>query len=227
MRKLLVVLAALMAVAVLGVAQGLPNQVEAWRWVEGTGWVSMANDGVEANAWAFTSDGIELQRCNKKDWTVEFTVHVSVAQWIEWRVNATKWKWYVRKPGEYAADCITLEVKSNGPVELRFTMPEIKRLPNQEIPGVKEIIESWYGVGMALPETWYQAPLDDELVYTFEDSDALHGGINTKLWNRIKVVECNSVCEYEAKGTLKLTLGIIKPWIDPETGFFDEDYTNY
>ncbi|AEH50596.1 hypothetical protein [Pseudothermotoga thermarum] len=223
MRKLLIVIAVTLAVAALAVAQGLPNQLEVWKWDgENNEW-DFLGFGTDADAWAF-STGMQSGECNKQTWNINVGVDVSVAQWIEWSLTASKWKWYVRKPGMYVADCITANLKSNGPVKVKVVMGNI----TGGNPNTNSTIESWYGADFAAQSPgnvayWLPAPIDYE--FTVPDSNTLHAGYAIKLWNKINVVECNSACEYSATGTITLTLQTIKPWIDPETGNFKSDYS--
>ncbi len=223
MRKLFVITTLLLAFAVFAIAQ-LPNQLDVWKWdPEEEEWVFLGF-GVDAPAWAFTTDP-KFGACNKETWNISVGVDVSVAQWIEWQLTASKWKWYIRKPGTYVADCITANLKSNGPVGIKIVMGNI----TGGNPNTNSIIEAFYGADFSAQhpsnvQWWLPAPL--EFQFTVPDSFDLHAGYAIKLWNKIKVVECNSACEYSATGTITLTLQTIKPWIVPETGYFNPDY-NY
>lgn len=224
MRKIVLTLVAiLVAFAFTAFAQ---SQLEVWKLIDGT-WVPISDgpEDVQADAWAFSLGGAE-GRCNKQTWTIDAEVEVQVAQWIDFHVTGTKWAWYVRKPGTYLTDCITANIASNGEVAVSFV-----GLGNPTYQGpyttVKDFIEMWVGYGSSNENVQFVAASDLSTVsFIIPDSNQLHYGFETKLWSKIFVAECNSASTYKTSGMVVLTLQRIKPWIDPETGFFDPDY-NY
>lgn len=225
MRKLTLILVAMfVAFTVFAVAAG--QQLEVWKWVDGE-WVSISDgpEDVQADAWAFSVGGAS-GACNKRQWQIQVGVDVSVAQWIDFSLTGTRWLWYVRKPGTYLTDCITATIASNGEVLVSFTG---LASPTYQGPysTVKNYIDMWYGFGSGINNIQFAAASDIANVsFTIPDSNALHYGLQTKLWNKIFVAECNSACNYKTSGTIVLTLQRIKPWIDPDTGFFKPDF-NY
>mgnify|MGYP000864028816 FL=1 len=91
-----------------------------------------------------------------------------------------------------------------------------------ETGGVNRFIETWYSWGESVAEAdnngWTRASALNQVVLGFLDGADLHEGFSTKLMNKIVVVECNSSCEYENKGTITIALQNIKRWVDPVTG---------
>lgn len=95
---------------------------------------------------------------------------------------------------------------------------------DQELEGVNHEIKTWYsftGPGHAdWKEDWYAAKPDEgekginDQEAIVPDSQALHDGITYKLYNRIKVVNCNSVGEYENTGTIIISLMNQQDWVD-------------
>ena len=172
--------------------------------------------------------------CNKQYYTFNFYTAASMAQWIEWSISGTEWKWKIRKVGPnlcqtdgyYAADCITFWLKSNYDVDVTFA--GFGDLFNNN--SIDKWIEIWYAIGefnVPPPKTdprWIPAATLNQTVYHFLDSQLLHDGISLKFWNYIHVTNCNSACEYVDVdgGTITLELKMIKPWIDPATGYFLE-----
>ena len=73
---------------------------------------------------------------------------------------------------------------------------------------------------------WIRASNLNQMTATIRDSAALHAGKSFYLWNRIKVVECNSASTYRDTGYVYLTLQNQKPWID-ERGEFVPDLEEY
>lgn len=183
---------------------------EAWEWVEG-GWVSMGTSNLAANARAWGSGPLQGD-CNKIKWVIPVTVHASVAQWVEWSISATRYDWRVRKPGIYAANSLTAWIKSNGAIEIDFA-------DFGNLAGLGGEIETWYAYGPVL-NTLSWIPAAALTSCTIPDDGDIHAGISWKLWNKIKVVPCNSACEYNDDATITLVVQNQKCWIDPETGLF-------
>ena len=231
MRKALIVIlmvAFLPVVAVAVDAYPYPgSEVSSWYW-DGTGWKvssEAANPNPEALGRCFSSLPVD-SACNK-DWRIDVDIHASIAQWIEWSLTGTRWDWFVRKPGNYAANCITATIKSNQNVLVDYHEfgPLIAEDPDK---AVFDTIPIWYTVGdyaMGPPPkgdawTWCEDLNNAAEWDTIFDSRQLHDGIIFKLWNYIHVVNCNSACEYHDDAWISLQLLCQKPWIDRETGFF-------
>lgn len=230
--KRIIVILALMAVLLVPAAAlaynpgvALPagaTEVETW-YLEAGQWVSQGTGDVKALARCWSSGPSLDNACNKQNWVINFTNHASVAQWIKWAITGTRWDWRIRKPGTYAADCITFSLQSNNDVAINYDgFADLAYLEQGE--GVKQTIDTYYSYGATLAEAeangWVRASdlnNDDDLI---EDSAALHAGLSTKLWNKIVVEECNSSCEYEDTATVTLVLQNIKHWIDPANGYF-------
>jgi len=197
-------------------------EVEAWKLVGGS-WVSMGTGNLSADARCYAQNPV-MGSCNKQDWVVDFTIHASVAQWIEWSLSGSRWDWRVRKPGTYAADCITASIKSNNAVNIFYDgFEDLVRIAG---PGGTDpdVIEVWYAFGPTLPAPtstdWRSAASlnrDDDGI---PDTVDLHEGLSWKLWNKIVVDNSDSSCEYEDTATVTLSLTNMKNWIDPTTGDF-------
>lgn len=171
--------------------------------------------------------------CNKKYWHIPVTVHASVAQWIDFTFTGTRWDWFVRKPGWYAANCITAKVASNGDVLIDY-----EGFGN--LQGTFNQIPIWYSFGGSITEAqtngWVPGPLlndDDDLLdeseYWLDGRNLLHEGLTWKLFNRINVVDCNTACEYEDVAEIILSLNQQKIWIEqsetaPNYGFFVDPF---
>jgi hypothetical protein len=169
--------------------------------------------------------------CNKKYWHIPVTVHASVATWIDFTMTGTRWDWFVRKPGYYAANCITAKVASNGDVMIDYDgFDDLLNLAN---PTTVTPIPIWYSFGGSITEAqahgWIPATAlnshDDLLVensYWVGPRNLLHEGLTWKLFNRIHVVKCNTSCEYEDVASITLIAQSQKPWIE-----WDEKAKNY
>lgn len=200
-------------------------EVHVW-WYNGTAFVDNVPQAKDARLFVCTPMD---SSCNK-NWKIPFKMHASIAQWIKWDFSGTAWYWFVRKPGNYAGDCMSLEIASNQDVRLNFETfePMVAEDPEK---AVNDTIWSWYlfeDVGAPPPKgdpRWVRVDSlnREENFETYEDSELLHSGITIKWWNYIHVVECNSACEYQGHGTVTLDLLCQKDWIDVDTG----DYTDF
>jgi len=216
MKKLII---ALLVVGLLPIVASAADEQETWKW-SGSAWVSQGVGDVQADARCWTSFPAAYY-CNKKTHLIDVTIHASVAQWISWSISGTRWDWKVRKPGTYAADCITGFIQSNQDVFIDYEgFADLQTLGTS----INPTIPICYGFGPSLAQAeingWVPAAAlnnDDDMLL---DSQDLHDGISWKLWNKIEVVNCNSACEYEDAATITLTLQVIKTWIDPATGYF-------
>ncbi len=164
--------------------------------------------------------------CNKKFWRIPVIIHASVGQWIDWWMTGTRWDWYIKKPGCYAADCITAHIASNGDILVDYDgFGNLVNADGREI-------EISYAFGGSITDAsnngWVPGPAlddDDDLleestmwynVGTIDEGNYLHDGITWKLWNMICVVDCNTACEYEDEAEIILTLNQQKDWIDQD-----------
>ncbi len=213
-------------VAVLAVV-ALAAQQQSWYW-DVDHWVQddMGPQGLSHLYTQYPTGGA----CNKQYYTFNFTTSASMAQWIEFAISGTEYKWRIRKVGPnlcqqegwYVGDCITWWIKSNYDVDVTFSGFDHLYNPNS----VDKWIEVCYlfGQDMTPPDKndprWICGPDMDTLDLHFGDSDSLHSGHSFKMWCMIHVTSCNSACEYTNTGTVTLELKCIKPWIDPQTGYF-------
>jgi hypothetical protein len=236
MKKLLIALVMVGLFASVAYAQPPGTEVDSWAYMqdEETGewyWDWQSGPGApnqQALARCFAS-GQADSACNK-DWWIFFQVHASVAQWIEWDFTGTRWDWFVRKPGNYAANCFTWWLSSNQDVTIDFHDfgPLVAEDPK---PGQDEEIEIFYCFdppeGLPPLKTdplWIPSYAMNDSInwWTIPDSYNLHWeGVFLKIWNYIHVERCNSACEYHDDAWITLTLECQKPWIDRTTGWYN------
>jgi hypothetical protein len=181
----------------------------------------VAVEGDAANAWVFRIKPGFKSECNITPRTESIEARAFVAQWARWEMDFSGWEWYVKKPGEYYGNCIKGELQSNGDIQLLFELADLEG----GNPDTNTIIETYYSytTGTNSPLTWYRAGEFPEAFVG--DSTALHKGLTWKLWNKIKVVECNSPGMYANSGTITMVLANQAPWIDAE-GDFDRGWFN-
>ncbi|NMB12848.1 MAG: hypothetical protein GX977_11235 [Firmicutes bacterium] len=181
----------------------------------------VAVEGDAANAWVFRIKPGFKSECNITPRTESIEARAFVAQWARWEMDFSGWEWYVKKPGEYYGNCIKGELQSNGDIQLLFELADLEG----GNPDTNTIIETYYSytTGTNAPLTWYRAGSFPEAFVG--DSTALHKGLTWKLWNKIKVVECNSPGMYANSGTITMVLANQAPWIDAD-GEFDRGWFN-
>src|SRR3990172_12826519 len=227
MKKLLILLAGaillLPAFAFAGAPSPWPpigTEVEVFQ-LEGDAWRSLGIGDPGAFARAFTSLPA-VGDSNRQFWRIDFQNHASVAQWVRWSITGTRWDWFVRKPGCYAADCIGFTIASNYSVDILYS--GFDDLVYQDTGGGTLTIPVWYavwGLGTPPPDSlWIPAASLNGLDIFIPDSKDLHYGISHKLWNKICTVPSNSASEYEDDAWVVIELKKIKIWIDPQTGYF-------
>lgn len=228
MKKLILAVLVMAFIAFLPVMISAQTQVASWDW-DGDSWEA----GFNGKCFASLPPPPESTYCNK-NFKVDVKVHASVAQWIKWYISGRRWDWFVRKPGNYGADCITANLWSNQNIEVQYRNfgPLIAEDPDK---AVYDTIWIWYAVDPGA--LWTIPPLKgdpawvraDSLNFPAEwdtvwDSAALHSGIQFKLWNYIHVVNCNSACEYQDHADITLKLLCQKAWIDTLTGDWLPDH---
>lgn len=147
--------------------------------------------------------------CNKPQWDVTINTIAHVAQWVEFEFDNTTWEWYIRKPGDYFADCMKFYIRSNGDVVVTFN--GFADLLHEN--GSNTLETYYYATTGNLPEAWVAAGELDS--YTLLTNDVI-GGIEYTLWNRIVVEESSIVCSYKNSGIITITLDNQKDWIDTE-----------
>lgn len=228
MRKLLalavVIAICLIPMVAMAFLPGDAYEVQAWEYVDNT-WVPQT--GVTANARCFAS-GFSMGYCNKEKWEIPVVIHASVAQWLEYSMSGTRWDWKIRKPGTFAADCITASVASNNGISIAFEdFGPLVRDPQSGPGGTDpDEIDIMYGYDTKGSDpaaiNWISTETLNAQGCHIDDSDALHAGYSVKLWNKIVVERCDSSCEYEDTAKIVITLDNVKHWIDPATGFFKD-----
>jgi hypothetical protein len=223
MKKLIL---ALLVVSVLPIMAFAQTEVDAWYWdtlLTPPAWHQMPLGGLDnlARCW---NTGSAAGACNKVLWPINVSITADVAQWIDWQMSGTSWLWRVRKPGIYAADCITANIKSNQNVAVDYN--GFDNLQYDTLGGkhsVNPVIPIWYAFslsGAVVPTDWISATALNASDDTLWDSADLHAGLGWKLWNKIQVVNCNSACQYKDEATITLKLLCQKAWIDSLSGNF-------
>ncbi|MEO0130326.1 MAG: hypothetical protein ABIK76_01335 [candidate division WOR-3 bacterium] len=160
--------------------------------------------------------------CNKERWEIPFTDSISVAQWIRWSIEGTKTLWRVRKIGTFAGMGPIICIKSNEDVVMSFQGFE------NPTNGQTEIEKYYYFSDTTEdspppPDDSRWIPASDLNNYTIPFDFPICHAITKKMWELIKVEQCDRACEYvDPDGaTIVLTLTVIKDWIDPETGNYN------
>jgi hypothetical protein len=228
MKKLIIPLMAALVVILAGnlFAQGPPESDVYYLDTNGTWQSYLGVPMEERDARLIRAGDLVLGNCNKKYWEINVTIHASIAQWIDFRLDYNQWDWYIRKPGCYAGNSIEAWIASNGDILIDYEGfgPLIPEDPEHNP------IDIYYSFGEGFTQAdengWvYATDLnnDDDLIIDVPGSDQypwpLHQGMAWKLWNKICVVECNSACDYWNRATITIVLQNQKTWLDDDGGW--------
>lgn len=202
--------------------------------LSGNVWDTPAETAYGLGARAFTvpaaSCGAEDMydgHCCKEVWNIDICNTAVVTQWLNYTFGASGWSWQVRKPGEYAADCMSFVIQSNADVQVSFAdfndlVADGSSLAQGSIP-----VQYSYTLGStalnppaASEDAWYTPDELNALVFTLP-YDQIKSELNCKLWNRIKIEPDTHSGTYSDTGTVTFTLTDVKDFIDPVTGDFN------
>jgi len=158
--------------------------------------------------------------CNKDTWQIPFKDTASVAQWLTWSINGNRLLDLVRKPGTYAGIGSFINLFSNSDIVLSFSgFEDLKRI------GSEDYISKYYSITdtskihpLDVPQ-WYSAAEFNSYTLTISFFGT---GRTRKIWEKIVVENNDPACEYEDPlgATIIFSLSVVKPWIDPLTGYY-------
>lgn len=240
MNRSVLLLALVMMLAVSGLAmaqeyhrQGAPlptnaQPVEGVMEWNGTKWVSTSN------AKAYNSGSFSQGHCNRECWDFTLETHVSVAQWIDWEVNASRKDWRVLKPGTYAGDSIAMKVRSNNDVRLTYWAEPAEYLGEEESPPIETGFGLVKGRFNSIDPNMVGG-LDDfamgsefsesepfELTLPYEDVRG--SGETWRIYDVIVVTDEHRSSDYHGTSFFNICVTNLKHWVDPETGGFAEAF---
>lgn len=166
--------------------------------------------------------------CNRECHEFNLETHVSVAQWIDFDVNATRKDWRVLKPGKYASDSVTARISSNNDVLVRFYAEDPSHL-NPDIDSPDIATEYGYSVGansgtnVNMVEDWVKGSdfsADEPLEFTL----AYQPGEQVfRIWQTIEVTDEHRSSDYNGTGFVSVCVTNLKHWVDGEAGGFASD----
>lgn len=247
MKKLLVcfVVVAFLLVPVMAMANGSATvqgtEIDTWAWNEEgnpNAWTSHPAGDLTALARCWATGVAQGGECNVATHSVSFTQRASVAQWCKWSITNNRWDWRIRKPGIYAADCLSILVQSNGDIKLTGTnftnlersnpagegwrvlecyyLPVMWREKLEGCPEISPFADPYYDQ----TSPWFNpSGMNKKFSLDIGDSKPLHhDGYNVKLYSALQVIPCNSVDTYTGGGTIIISLMNQQAWIDGETG---------
>lgn len=202
------------------------TEAQVWKLTE-NGWIGLPIGNVENPARAWHMGPSQSGSCNKEMWEIDVSSHASVAQWIDWSISSSGWNFRIRKPGTYAANCLTAIVDSNADVLVSFNgFDDLRKLedPNAGLP-----IETYYGFSLGEDINnvqWVKATELNELTARIP-----YCRNQFKLWIKIIIRDSftatdeypkTRACNYQDDAKVTLQVSVLKNWIDPETGNFKE-----
>lgn len=179
-----------------------------------------------ARAW---NSGGAGGHCNRNCHEAELTTHVSVAQWIDWSLSATRKDFRVLKPGVYAANSWTATVSSNNDVEILFTHSNAEYLIEDV---ASEPIQIRYGYSTSSGidpneiDGWVAA--DDTPItinIPFEEVSQ-PGGAKYHVWQEITVTEQHRSSDYEGTGTVLVCITNQKYWVDEDGNWLEDQFAS-
>lgn len=222
------VLSLVMGIAGLSWATEYPvepgTEAQVWMFTE-DGWEPLPVGGLDNPARAWHAGPSQSGSCNKEKWEISVSSHASVAQWINWSISSSGWNFRIRKPGTYAANCLTAIVDSNADVLVSFSDFEDLRKLEEPMAGLP--IETYYGfsVGEDINDVqWVEATSLNELMARIP-----YCRNQFKLWIKLIIRDSftatadypkTRACNYQDDAKVTLQVSVLKNWIDPETGNF-------
>jgi hypothetical protein len=170
--------------------------------------------------------------CDRFDWTTAITTKATVAQWINWSIEALDWSWQIRKPGVFASDGNRIVVSSNDDVNITFQ--GFTDLVSQSHPGAPDIDAAYgwdVGVDYGVPGTtmpvgapasgWKDAPVNETFQVPYATLVAAgSAGYPVRLWNKVTITDFTRACSYLGTGNIVLSVTDQKCFIDGDTGLF-------
>lgn len=162
-----------------------------------------------------TAGGIEGQ-IEVGPW--KFYTYATVAQYLEARLTKDGLAWYILKPytdplteadKDWAADSITLSVKSNG--DLRLDFVGFDNLASQDDPD-KTIESFWFLGDSAIPPPGDPGWMNGSWSHRVDEQE-LHEIVDLKIWNRLHTGKCTSACYYKDVGAIYFVLEDQKDWV--------------
>ena len=146
--------------------------------------------------------------------------------WIRYSLSATLWKWMVRKPGIYAAKCLTGTVKSNVDIVINFkgfedleTYHSIgdfnwsDKCSDQELETYYSATLSNLTVAQVL---WHRACEFNNPQYDLFIPQNPLTPTGWSLWNKILVTNDISACNFKDNAAISFEIANLDLWVDPE-----------
>jgi hypothetical protein len=205
--------------------------VEKQAWMINDGeWVLMpyGQNTAKARCWSYVTRYADS--CNKEEWNLTLKHEASMAQWMIISMTGDGFHWGIRKPGDYCSDCVSFWFRSNYDVEVTFEdFEDLAPIdPDVTIDPYIEVMYALSDQGDAPPDpddpSWMTADDLNMVDIEVHDSRELHyDGWGKHIWAKIHVEPCNGPTDWVDPdwAIITCTLDNIRPWIDPDTGFFD------
>lgn len=176
--------------------------------------------GNNARAWISGKQYKEFTCCNGPQWELAITNHASIAHWCKWKMSATRWDWRIRKPGQYIADGLVLEIHSNQDITLK----------HEDFGNLVCMGDLWMGADAPEIAAWYtweslQANLPDEshwktgsafnvdMTVPF-NSWSSGWGWEGHLFTKLDVSSFAQSCEYERNAKITIKVVNQKDWLE-------------
>ena len=206
------------------------NETPCWYWIPDSGYrPQYQNPMAFGRKWLSASIS---RACNKDTFMLPYTDSLSLAQWLDFGIEATSFWWKVRKPGTYAMKGPIFCILSNYNVLITFA--GFENLNNNQ--SVNPTIEKWFAFSDTTtyvpnppppkpPLNWMTPNELNNYSIVIMDNEWLHEiGYSRKIWEKVRIVNCNSAGEWHdpSGAYIIINLQYVPPWIDPATGEFRE-----
>jgi len=140
--------------------------------------------------------------------------HAQEVQWVSFHFSSTQWEWYIRRPGEYAAECISAHITSN--VDILINFSGFENLSSSD-PSTQNV-ETYYGVSIGNQSVeeveWVKASDFDTHPLLIKQSPTRP--TYWSLWNKVWMRPYNSATEYSGDAVISFVMRNTSTWIDPD-----------
>jgi len=134
--------------------------------------------------------------------------------WVKFHLSATQWTWNVRKPGSYAAKCLTGTITSD--VDMLIEFSGFEDLYSSDPP--RQNVETYHGVLIGNERVeeveWVRASDFNARILLIKQNPTT--ATTWSLWNKVYVKPGNSAFEYSDDAVITLVMQNMSPWMEPD-----------
>ena len=133
-------------------------------------------------------------------------------QWVRYHFSGTRWQWFIRKPGCYAAKSLDACVESNGRVRIDFG--GFAKLRASDDSGDR--LDMYYGIASPNCQVGGVNWMDCNQLNNSHISLCGYPYVSFSwaLWQKVCVEQCDNAGEYQDAGYIGIDLLNIYPWVE-------------